>query len=61
MTEEEFTGSLLEDISAEDELYPSVSVPLFPLSPPHAAKIRAIAAIANNVIRCSCFICFFTD
>jgi len=56
-TEEEFTCPPLEYIPAEDELSPSVSVPLFPLSPPHAAKISANAAMPNNAIRCFCFIC----
>jgi predicted nucleic acid-binding Zn-ribbon protein len=47
----------LEDVMTEDELLTSGSVPLFPLSPPHASKIRAAATIANNVIRCFRFIC----
>jgi len=38
----------------EEELSPSGSVLLFPLSPPHDAKIRATATIQNNVIRCFC-------
>jgi len=46
----------LEELTAEDELSPSVSVPLFPLSPSHAAKIRATATIPNNAIRRFCFI-----
>lgn len=54
---DEFTCPPLEYIPVEDELSPSVSVPLFPLSPPHAAKISATASIPNNAIRCFCFIC----
>jgi hypothetical protein len=55
-TEEEFICPLLEYIPAEDELSPSVSVLLFPLSPSHAARIRATATIPNNAIRCFRFI-----
>jgi len=47
----------LEELTTEDELSPSVSVPLFPLSPPHAAKISATVAMPNNATRCFCFIC----
>jgi hypothetical protein len=54
---DEFTCPPLEYIPVEDELSPSVSVPLFPLSPSHAAKISATAAMPNNAIRCFCFIC----
>jgi hypothetical protein len=57
-TEEEFICSLLEEFSMEDELSPSDSELLFPLSPSQAAKIRATATIPNSVIRCFCFICF---
>jgi len=56
-TGEEFPCPPLEYIPAEDELFPSVSVLLFPLSPPHAAKISATAAMPNNATRCFCFIC----
>jgi hypothetical protein len=56
-TEDEFICSLLEYIPVEDELPSSVSVPLFPLSPSHAAKISATAAMHNNATRCFCFIC----
>jgi len=45
----------LEDLTTEEELPPSTSVPLFPLSPPHAVKIRAMATIPNNVTRCFIF------
>ena len=55
-TGDEFICSPLEYIPDEDELFPSVSVPLFPLSPSHAAKISATAAMPNNAIRCFCFI-----
>jgi len=55
-TEEEFICPPLEDISTEDELSPSGSVLLFPLSLPHAAKIRATATIPRNAIHCFCFI-----
>jgi hypothetical protein len=54
---DEFTCPPLEYISAEDELSPSGSVPLFPLSPSHAAKISATTAMHNNATRCFCFIC----
>lgn len=57
-TEDEFTCSPLEDISAEDEPSPSGSVPLFPLSPSHAARIRAAATMPKNIIRCFRFISF---
>ncbi len=60
-TEEEFICSLLEENSMEEELSPSDSELLFPLSPSHAAKIRATATIPNNAIRCFCFICSFID
>ena len=56
-TEDKFTCSLLEYISAEDELFPSGSVPLLPLSPSHAVKISTTATMPNNTIRCFCFIC----
>jgi len=56
--EEDVTCPPLEDISPEDELLPSVSELLFPLSPSHAARIRATATIPKNIIRCFCFICF---
>jgi len=57
-TGDEFPCSPLEYISAEDELFPSVSVLLFPLSPPHAAKISANATMPNKTIRCFRFIYF---
>jgi len=56
-TEDEFICSQLEDIPVEDELFPCGSVLLFPLSPLHAAKISAAAAMHNNATRCFCFIC----
>ena len=56
-TGDEFTCSPLEYIPVEDELFPCGSVLLFPLSPSHAAKISAAAAMHNNATRCFCFIC----
>ena len=55
--EDEFSCPPLEYIPVEDELSPSVSVPLFPLSPSHAVKISATAAMPNNATRCFRFIC----
>ncbi len=55
-TEEEYIGSLLEENSMEEELSPSDSELLFPLSPPQATKIKVTAIIPNNAIRCFCFI-----
>jgi len=40
----------------EDELSPSVSELLFPLSLSHAPKIKATATIPRNAIHCFCFI-----
>jgi len=51
-TEDEYNCPLLEYVSAEDELSPSVSTLLFPPSPMHAAKISATATIPNKTIRC---------
>ena len=56
-TEDEFTCPPLEYIPVEEELFPSISVLLFPLSPSHAVKISATAAMPNNATRCFRFIC----
>jgi hypothetical protein len=54
--EDELNCPLLEENSTEDELYPSDSELLFPLSPPQDMRIRAAATIPRNAIRCFCFI-----
>jgi hypothetical protein len=46
----------LENLAVEEELSPSGSVLLFPLSPPHAAKIRTTDTIPRNAIHCFRFI-----
>jgi len=45
-----------ENLAVEDEQFPSISVPLFPLSPPQAARIRVTITIPRNAICCFCFI-----
>jgi len=52
---DETVSALMLDSLADEELVLSVSVLLFPLSPPHAAKIKATATIPNNAIRCFIF------
>jgi len=58
-TEDKLICPLLEENSIEDELFLSVSELLFPLSPPQATKIRTVATIPNNTIRCFRFFFLF--